>query len=73
MTPLLPLPKSKIVSSTPALWMFREPQSLYGKLGGIKSLRPLVLKFYTKVFTDKELAPFFEGVDMQKLMAKQVR
>lgn len=40
--------------------------SLYEKLGGDKAVHATVEIFYQKVIADKELAPFFSGINMQR-------
>ncbi|PNH12814.1 Group 1 truncated hemoglobin glbN [Tetrabaena socialis] len=47
-------------------------QSLYDKLGGPAAVEAAVDIFYKKIMADAELEPFFEGIDMNKQMRKQV-
>lgn len=46
-------------------------QSLYEQLGGEAAVDAAVGIFYRKVLSDTSLSKFFEGVDMDKQMAKQ--
>lgn len=50
--------------------MSTEP-SLYEQLGGAPAFDAAVEIFYRKVLGDARLAPFFDGVDMDRQMAKQ--
>ncbi|KAG2489570.1 hypothetical protein HYH03_012018 [Edaphochlamys debaryana] len=45
--------------------------TLYDKLGGAAAVDAAVGIFYKKIMSDPELAPFFEGVDMDRQMKKQ--
>jgi truncated hemoglobin YjbI len=47
-------------------------RTLYEKLGSAEAVEACVALFYEKLLNDPLLAPFFEGVDMQKLAMKQV-
>ena len=47
------------------------PQSLYEQLGGQPAVDAAVDIFYRKVLTDNRIKSFFDGVDMDKQMAKQ--
>jgi hypothetical protein len=47
--------------------------SLYARIGGGDAVKATVDVFYKRLLADVLLAPFFEGVDMVKQMAKQVR
>lgn len=45
--------------------------SLYDRLGGRQAINGCVTEFYTRVLADPELAPFFEGVDVEALTHMQ--
>jgi hemoglobin len=53
------------MSSTPTV------VSLYDQLGGNAAIDLAVDIFYRKVLTDNRVSSFFEGVDMDKQIAKQ--
>ncbi len=40
--------------------------SLYGRLGGIESIRSVTEAFYQRVLADELLAPLFAGADMNR-------
>jgi hemoglobin len=46
--------------------------SLYDQLGGEQAITATVGMFYEKIMNDGELAPFFEGLDMNKQINKQI-
>ncbi|MDX1648636.1 MAG: group 1 truncated hemoglobin [Myxococcota bacterium] len=46
-------------------------QTLYERLGGEAAITRLMGDFYDRVLADPELAPFFEGVEMDKLRRMQ--
>lgn len=46
-------------------------QSLYEILGGEAAVNAAVEIFYRKVMADKRISRFFEGVDMERQIAKQ--
>jgi hemoglobin len=48
-----------------------ERQSLYDRIGGDAAIGALVGRFYQRVLADPELAPFFEGIPMDKLRLMQ--
>jgi len=50
-------------------WMSN--QSLFEKYGGFSTISILVSRFYDKVTEDEELAPYFEKLDMAKLIQHQ--
>ncbi|GFR44458.1 hypothetical protein Agub_g5719 [Astrephomene gubernaculifera] len=50
--------------------IFKEP-TLFEKLGGQPAVDAAVDIFYNKIMADKQLAPFFEGIDMQRQRKKQ--
>ncbi|TAH37678.1 MAG: group 1 truncated hemoglobin [Alphaproteobacteria bacterium] len=45
--------------------------TLYHRLGGATAIESLVTSFYDKIMGDDRINYFFEGVDMNALMAKQ--
>jgi len=47
--------------------------TLYEKLGSVHAITACVQLFYSKILQDPMLAPFFEGVDMHVLSAKQAQ
>jgi len=47
--------------------------TLYDKYGGFTTVNKLVQAFYGKVSESENLAPYFEGVDIQKLMDHQTK
>jgi len=47
--------------------------TLYDKYGGFATVNKLVQSFYRKVSESENLAPYFEGVDIQKLMDHQTK
>ncbi|MEM7250169.1 MAG: group 1 truncated hemoglobin [Pseudomonadota bacterium] len=46
--------------------------SLYDRLGGENALLAAVHRFYMKVLSDQDLAPFFAGLDIEKQTNKMV-
>lgn len=46
-------------------------KSLFERLGGTAAVEAAVDKFYRKVLADARVAPFFDGVDMDRQAAKQ--
>ena len=46
-------------------------RSLYERIGGENAVRATVLKLYDKILDDRELAPFFEKLDFEKLRLSQ--
>ena len=46
-------------------------QTLYDQLGGQPAVEAAVDLFYRKVLTDGRISKFFEGVDMDRQIAKQ--
>ena len=46
--------------------------SLYDEIGGAAAVHAAVGRFYIKLLGDPLLAPFFEGVSMERQRAKQV-
>jgi hemoglobin len=47
--------------------------TLYEKYGGFATVNKLVQAFYRKIAESENLAPYFEGVDTQKLMDHQTK
>ena len=45
--------------------------TLYDTIGGSRRINTAVELFYSKVFADESLRPFFEGVDVKGLYARQ--
>jgi len=45
--------------------------TLYNKYGGFVTFSMVVSNFYQKVLDSEELAPYFEDVNMEKLMSHQ--
>jgi hemoglobin len=48
-----------------------EKQSLYEQLGGSPAVEAAVDIFYRKVLSDDRISAFFDGVDMDRQIAKQ--
>ncbi|MEE8058896.1 MAG: group 1 truncated hemoglobin [Pseudomonadales bacterium] len=46
-------------------------ETLFDKYGGFTTFSALVTNFYQKVLDSDQLAPYFEGVDMDSLMTHQ--
>lgn len=46
-------------------------KSLYERIGGDAAVRATVMKMYEKILSDEELAPFFEGIDVEALRRSQ--
>ena len=46
--------------------------TLYERLGGEAAVAAAVVRFYEKIMDDTLLAPFFEGVEMDRLIEKQI-
>jgi hemoglobin len=46
--------------------------SLYERVGGENAILAAAVLFYDKILADPELAPFFEGLDMEAQVRKQV-
>ncbi len=47
--------------------------TLYDKYGGFTTVSKLVQTFYGKISESEDLAPYFEGIDTQKLMDHQTK
>ena len=48
-----------------------ESPTLYERLGGEKAIEEVVYAFYSRVFADPELSPFFEGIPQERLSVMQ--
>lgn len=48
-----------------------ETETLFDKYGGFPTFSDLVSKFYDKVLDSDNLAPYFEGVNMENLLSHQ--
>jgi hemoglobin len=46
-------------------------KSLYERIGGESAVKATVIKMYDKILDDKELAPFFENINVDKLRLSQ--
>jgi hemoglobin len=46
--------------------------TLFAQLGGEAAIQAAVVLFYEKVMADASLAPFFDGIDFQKQIEKQI-
>ena len=46
-------------------------ETLYDKYGGIETFSAVVRNFYQKVLDSADLAPYFDNVNMEKLMSHQ--
>ncbi len=44
---------------------------MYDELGGVDGVRAAVTMLYARALADQELAPWFEGVDLERLKAHQ--
>jgi ferredoxin/truncated hemoglobin YjbI len=62
--PLLALPSESLAVLNP------NPQ-LWEQLGGDEKMRAILTNFYTKVYADAQLAPFFERVTIDRIIGKQ--
>lgn len=47
-------------------------ETLFEKLGGIKSVKAAVDIFYSRILSDKSISHFFESTDMEAQKGKQV-
>jgi hemoglobin len=50
-----------------------EAKTLFEKYGGFGTISKLVSAFYDRVLAEETLAPFFENVNMERLMHHQTR
>ncbi len=48
-------------------------QSLYDKYGGFATISAVVRRFYDKILASQALRPYFDGVDMARLIDHQVK
>lgn len=46
-------------------------ESLFHKYGGFSTVGGIVLNFYEKVLDEEDLTPYFEGIDMERLIRHQ--
>lgn len=46
--------------------------TLYDRLGGEAAIEAAVVRFYEKVLADPELARFFAGMDVERIIKKQI-
>jgi truncated hemoglobin YjbI len=51
--------------------MTSDPRPLYDRLGGKPAIDAATEIFYRKVLADPVLSPYFDGVDMERQVAKQ--
>ena len=51
--------------------MSEDKKTLYERIGGDEAIEALVYTFYRRVFSDPELAPFFEGIEQDRLQTMQ--
>ncbi|RBI63870.1 group 1 truncated hemoglobin [halophilic archaeon] len=49
------------------------PQTIYQDIGGRDAVEAVVTDFYDQVLADDQLAPYFDGMDMDELRAHQVQ
>ncbi len=47
-------------------------RSLFERLGSEAAVQAAVVKFYDRMLADPELAPFFEGMNVERLVDKQI-
>lgn len=47
--------------------------SLYDQVGGAPAVRAALDRFYEKVLADPRLQPFFDGLDVERIKARQQR
>ena len=48
-------------------------QTIYRDIGGREAVEAVVSDFYDDVLADEQLAPYFDGMDMDELRAHQVQ
>lgn len=48
-------------------------KSVYDELGGFATVRKVVMEFYNRVLDDDQLAPFFEGTNMEMQIEHQTQ
>lgn len=49
------------------------PLPLFEKYGGMSKLRAVILDFYDRVLDDDDIGPFFEDIDMARLVDHQTK
>ncbi|MEM7236738.1 MAG: group 1 truncated hemoglobin [Pseudomonadota bacterium] len=49
------------------------PDSLYYKYGGFASISRVVMAFYDRLLDSEEVGPFFDDVDLKKLIDHQTK
>jgi len=49
-----------------------QPASLFERLGGEAAIEAAVVDFYGRVMSDDALSPFFDGLDMDAQIKKQI-
>ncbi len=47
--------------------------SLYEKLGGITNIQAVVIDFYRRISASQSLAPYFQGINMERLINHQTK
>jgi hemoglobin len=58
-------------ANCPSVRMSPSPNTLFQQLGGQAAVEAAVDNFYRKVLTDDRVSRFFEGIDMDRQIAKQ--
>ena len=48
-------------------------QSLYDKYGGFSTVSRIVMRLYDRILDDDDLGPFFDDIDMPKLIDHQTK
>ena len=64
-------PESTLFSGIPRAGCARMKETLFQRIGGSEGVASLVVDFYKRVLDDPELAPFFDGVPLDKLQSMQ--
>ncbi len=67
----LPVSRSEEHNSTPRARRLDPDPELWEAIGGRSGLRSVLQDFYTQVYSDSQLAPFFEGVRQDYVVDKQ--
>lgn len=62
----------QLVSSSVTTTSSTPTKSLYERLGGEAAIEAAVVDFYERVMSDPSLAPFFEHLDMDAQIKKQI-
>ena len=52
---------------------FMSEQTLYEKYGGFSQVSKIVLSFYDKMLDDDDVGPFFDNVDMSRMVDHQTK